>query len=129
MIFLDTSYLKGLIDDKDTFHFQALNLKEQISNYNETTVINTTVLVETLNWSKKMNKFANHIFNEIESKNNIVKLDWDDYLKSLEINWWFGNSINYADCTIIKTMMDMRINKIVTFDHDFDNVAGFEIIS
>ncbi|WP_406537075.1 type II toxin-antitoxin system VapC family toxin [Methanobrevibacter sp.] len=129
MIFLDTSYLKGLIYGKDSFHSQALGLKEQINKYNEVTVINTTVLVETLNWSVKTNKLANRIFNEINSKNMIINLDGDDYLKALEINCWFGNSINYGDCTIIKTMRDMSINKIATFDHDFDNIGGFEVIS
>lgn len=59
----------------------------------------------------------------------VVNLTRDDYLKSLDINCWFGNSINYSDCTIINTMFSMGITKIATFDDDFDKIDGFDIIS
>ena len=47
MIFLDTGYFKGLIDKKDFYHQDALEIREFLEESNETTVINTTVLVET----------------------------------------------------------------------------------
>lgn len=52
MYFLDTGYFKGLMDPNDINHEKALSIREVIDDSNETTVINTTVLVETLNWSK-----------------------------------------------------------------------------
>lgn len=51
IIFLDTGYFKGLMDKKDVHHKDALEIQEFLNNWNETTVINTTVLVETLNRS------------------------------------------------------------------------------
>lgn len=129
MIFLDSSYLKGLIDVKDTRHRDALGVRESIDDFNEKTVINTTVLVETLNWSVKTNILANKIYSDLKCENMLVNLTRDDYLKSLEINCWFGNSINYSDCTIINTMFSMGITKIATFDSDFDKIEGFNIIS
>ncbi|MDO5860794.1 type II toxin-antitoxin system VapC family toxin [Methanobrevibacter sp.] len=129
MIFLDSSYLKGLIDVKDTHHQDALIVREIIEDYNEKTVINTTVLVETLNWSVKTNILAKEIYSDLKEDNTLVNLTSDDYLKSLEINCWFGNSINYSDCTIINTMFSMGITRIATFDGDFKKVGAFDIIS
>lgn len=48
MIFLDTGYFKGLIDKKDAYHKEALKINDCLDALYETTVINTTVLVETL---------------------------------------------------------------------------------
>ena len=129
MIFLDSSYFKGLLYPKDPYHDDALNIKDFLNRSNEWTVLNTTVLVETLNWSVKANIFANLIYGQIKSNNMIISLTREDYIKSLEINCWFGNSINYSDCTIIRTMVLMNITNIVTFDSDFNKVNGLNVIS
>lgn len=129
MIFLDSSYLKGLMDVNDSYHQMALGVRDFIEDFNERTVINTTVLVETLNWSVKTNTLANNIYDELKKENIIVNLTSDDYLRSLKINCWYGNSINFSDCTIINTMFSMGIIKIATFDDDFTKIKGFNVIS
>lgn len=72
MIFLDSGYFKGLMNQKDTHHKDSLKIQEYINKSNETTVINTTVLVETLNQSIKTNIFANKIYNVLQSQNQII---------------------------------------------------------
>ncbi|WP_407421513.1 PIN domain-containing protein [Methanobrevibacter sp.] len=129
MIFLDSGYFKGLMNYKDAHHNDSLKIQEYLNNSNETTVINTTVLVETLNNTVKTNILAKDMFNVLYSQNQIIQLTYEDYLKSLEVNMWYGNSINYGDCTIINTMINMSIIDIVTFDSDFEKVNGFNIIS
>lgn len=49
MIFLDSSYFIELMDEKNRNYRNALKIGEYIADLNESTVINTTVLVETLN--------------------------------------------------------------------------------
>ena len=39
------------MDDTDLHHDDALRIEDYIDDFNENTVITTTVLVETLNWS------------------------------------------------------------------------------
>ena len=129
MIFLDTCYLISLIDKKEPHHVDSLEIQEYLLNTNEKTIINTTVLVETLNRSIKTNTFAGKMFNYLNSKHEIIKLTSDDYLQSLDLNMWYGNSINYSDCTIINTMIKMGVTDIVTFDGDFKKVDGFNIIN
>ena len=83
MIFLDSSYLKGLINADDSFHQKALSVSDFIDDLNEMTVINTTVIVETLNWSVKTNTFANRIYDDLKEENRVIKLTHDDYLTLL----------------------------------------------
>ena len=44
MLFLDTGFFKGLIDERDRYHDKALKINDYLENSNECTVINTTVL-------------------------------------------------------------------------------------
>ena len=53
MIFTDTGYYRGLFDIKDRNYNVSLKIKDYIEDLNETTVINTTVLIKTLNQSVK----------------------------------------------------------------------------
>lgn len=127
MIFLDTGYFKGLFDEKDVHHNDALKIEDFLNDLNETTVINTTVLVETLNWSVGIDNL-NEIYSNLHRENQVIQLTDNDYSKSLEINGWYGNSINYSDCTIINTMLNMGINQIVSFDSGFRKIQGFDVI-
>ena len=129
MIFLDTGYYIALSDNKESHHIDSLKIKEYIDDLNETTVINTTVLVETLNKSVKTGENIKELYDDISSESIIVSLTKEDYLKSLEINGWYGNSVNYSDCTIVHTMMDMGINRILSFDACFKKIGKYDLIS
>lgn len=129
MYFLDTGYFKGLMDINDIHHETALKIADFLKDSNECTVINTTVLVETLNWSIGTGNIVRNLFMDLHAKNHVIQLTREDYLKSLEINEWYGNSINFSDCTIIRTMMNLGIKQIVSFDNDFKKIKGYNVIS
>ena len=122
MIFLDSSYLIGLIIDNDQHHTKAVELKPYLKN--EKKLINNTVLVETLNNIKS----TNHSIDTDEIVNSILKLDSiefltrEDYFKSIELFNYYNQSINYSDCTMLYTMQQYSLNTIVSFDSDFDKV-------
>ena len=128
MIFLDTGYFKGILDSKDNHHKEALKIEDYLKNSNETTVINTTVLVETLNWFVGTNNDVEELFNDLKRKNRLICLTNEDYLNSLELNRWLNNSLNYSDCTIFNTMVDWGIRKIVSFDEGFRNIGSLHVI-
>lgn len=129
MYFLDTGYFKGLMDSKDKNHNAALEIKDVIDETKEKTVINTTVLVETLNWSKGTNARVRKICKHLRDNNKIIQLTAQDYIESLDINGWVDNSINYSDCTILQTMFSMGITKIVSFDSDFKKINDLRVVS
>ena len=41
----------------------------------------------------------------------------------------FDSSINFSDCTILSTMIRNKIDKIISFDSDFEKVKGIKIIN
>lgn len=129
MIFLDTGYFKGLMDKKDKHHKKSIKIREKIIDLNETTVINTTVMIETLNKTVGSGKNIQKTYDNICAENKVIPLTKQDYLKSLDINGWYGNTLNYSDCTIVKTMMDLRITRIVSFDACFKKIGKYEVIS
>lgn len=128
MIFLDTGYFKALHDENDPYHKVSLRIRDYIKERKEKTVINTTVLVETLNRAKGSYDIAEKIYNDLHAKNQVIELTEEDYKKSLKVSAWFGNSINYSDCTILNTMMNMGIDTIVSFDDDFKKINLLEVI-
>ena len=128
MIFLDTGYFKGLFDKKDAHHANALKIKDYLDDSNETTVINTTVLVETLNRSFKTRIPVDEVYDDLYSENHVVELTNKDYLKAIGVSIWFGYSINYSDCTILNTMVELGINEIVSFDGAFKKIKGCSVI-
>ena len=122
MIFLDSSYLIGLIIDNDQHHIKATELKPYLKN--EKKIINNTVLVETLNSVKR----TNHTIDTESIINSILKLDkidflsQEEYFKSLDLFNYYNQSVNFSDCTMLYTMQENSINTIVSFDSDFDKV-------
>lgn len=114
--------------EKDPYHDNAMEIENYLDNSNEPTVINTTVIVETLNRSTGTRDNVKELYDVLHSQNIVISLSEKDYLKSLEINGWFNNSMNYSDCTIIKTMIDMGITRIVSFDRSFEKIANYNVI-
>ena len=128
MIFLDSSYIKGLILKNDDYNHLSKKIKPFLKN--ETKVINTTVLVEVLNAVKRNNYYrdVNELLVCLTNLDIFDFLAMEDYNKSLEWFNYYGKSINFADCTIVNTMINLKINRIVSFDSDFDKINGFERI-
>lgn len=122
MIFLDSSYLIGLIIDNDKHHLKATELKPYLKS--EKKIINNTVLVETLNSIKKTNHTVDTktIINSILKLDKIDFLSKEEYFKSLELFNYYNQSINYSDCTMLYTMQENSIDTIVSFDSDFDKI-------
>ena len=116
------------MNEKAKSHNEALELLEYISN--EKTLINSTVLLEILNNLKKKiyESKRNEIINFLYSMDEIHYLTIQDYNQALEMCKYYNYSVNYGDCTIIKSMEAYKINNIVSYDDDFDKVKGINRI-
>lgn len=127
MIFLDSTYLIGLILKTDSFTEESHKLKHFLGD--ESKVINNTVLNEVLN-SLTSSNHSNKLdeIKDLLLSYNIDYLDEKGYLDSFLLFKFFNYSLNFADCTILKTMMDWGITNIVSFDSDFDKVKGIKRI-
>lgn len=128
MIFLDSSYIKGLIVKNDDYNHISKRIKPLLKY--ETKVINSTVLIEVLN-SIKLKNYEDDMNNLLITLLNLEVFDFltlDDYHESMKWFGYYGRSINYSDCTIINSMMKHKIRRIASFDSDFDKIEGFERI-
>lgn len=129
MIFLDTTYINGLILKNDTYSSLSRNIEPFLEK--ETKVTNITVLVEVLNSVNKYNFRGNlnDLTNYLVNTNIFDFLTAEDYQKAFELFKYYNKSINYSDCTILQSMQNHGITRIVSFDGDFDKVRGIERIS
>lgn len=128
MIFLDSSYIKGLIIKKDSYKDFSNYIKPFLRN--ETKVINITVIVEVLNSLRKNNYKGNieDIIGELCNVDILDLLSKDDYKKAMEKFRFYNGSINFADCTILVSMEKNGITRIVTTDSDFAKIKGLHRI-
>lgn len=127
MIFLDSTYLIGLILKNDSLYYKSHLLKSYLDDENK--IINNTVFNEVLNsvTSNNSNYDLNHIKKLLLSF-NIDFLTSDDYLDSFDIFEYYNFSVNFSDCTILNTMQNYNINQIASFDSYFDKIKGVKRI-
>ena len=127
MIFLDSTYLIGLILKNDSLYYKSHLLKSYLDDENK--IINNTVFNEVLNsvTSNNNNYDLNHI-KKLLLFFNIDFLTSDDYLDSFDIFEYYNFSVNFSDCTILNTMQNYNINQIASFDSDFDKIKGVKRI-
>lgn len=128
MIFLDSSFLISLISDKSSKHNTACDLLDLVDK--EYKLINSLVLSETLNGVYRCGKRKSlgDIYQILCETAEITFIKPQDYIEAINLSKYYGDSLNYSDCLILKTMQDKKINRIVSFDIDFDKINGIERI-
>ena len=131
MIFVDTSFLVGLLLTNDMNNSRANELINVIDG--ENLIINNTVLTETINFLSKCKKInQGHVIKDlidiIINSCNIHFLSSNEYYTAIDLYLHFNGAINYSDCTILKSMESLGINKIVSFDSGFDLVSDISRI-
>lgn len=128
MIFVDTSYLIALMNDKAKKHQEALTLLDSIEN--ESTLINSTVLVEMTNNlnKKRYESKRQEIINLIYAMDKIDYLSKQDFDDSFKLWKQYNHSVNYSDCTIVHTMHKHNVTNILSFDGDFGKINGINMI-
>ena len=86
--------------------------------------------MEVLNSLKKNNHKIelDEILDTLLNLDKVVFLTDKDYNESLNLFKFYNLSVNYSDCTILKTMMDNNVSVVVSFDSDFDKVNGIRRI-
>lgn len=127
MIFLDSSYLIGLILKNDSFSYNSHLITPYLEKENK--IINNTVFNEVLN-SLTSNNFNYNLpyIKKLLLSFNLDILTYDDYKNSFDLFEFYNFSINFSDCTILNTMQNYNINKIASFDSDFDKIKGVKRI-
>lgn len=127
MIFLDSTYIIGLIIKKDNYTSKSLKLEPIIEC--EKKLINNTVFNEVLNSLTATNSdYDADTLSSLLLSYEIVFLNADDYAESISLFKYYNYSVNFSDCTILNTMIKHKVDTIVSFDSDFDKINGIHRI-
>ncbi len=127
MYFIDSSFLISLLIENEKNNKRSREISKDMTEYR---IINNIVLSETLNGLRRYEKRINlkDIFNLINEMMEIKYLKKNDYEEAINIYHYYNGAINYSDCAILKTMGDNKVNKILSYDSDFDKINGIKRI-
>jgi predicted nucleic acid-binding protein len=127
MIFLDSSYLIGLILKNDSYSYNSHHMVHYLEKENK--IINNTVFNEVLN-SLSSNNFNNDLPYIKNCCFHLILIFWLMMIIGIRLIFLssINVSINFSDCTILNTMQNYKINKIASFDSDFDKIKGVKRI-
>ena len=129
-VFVDTSFVIALINDKDQYFHQAQALSYQFENSQLLTT--DAVLLEIGNaLAKDFRKEAIETIRVLRGGNNteVIKIDQATFEKGFEAyEKYEDKSWGLVDCISFTVMWESGVTEALTFDKDFEQ-AGFRIIT
>jgi uncharacterized protein len=130
-IFVDTSWFKGFIDEKDDFHRAAKIMFEEANNEGLRFVTTNFIIDETFTLLRQRCadekvKFFYHTLARFGERLRIVRVGVMDEKRVWEWFWKPWTKLSYTDCTSFAVMERLELKDVLTFDEHFAQ-AGFEI--
>jgi hypothetical protein len=128
-IFLDTSFVAGLINEKDQYHEEAEALSYKFEN--SPLITTNAILLEIgSGLAKDYRKEAVETVSVLRGSKNVEVVQIDDRLldDGLEIyRKYTDKKWGLVDCTSFVVMWENSITEALTFDSDFEQ-AGFTVL-
>jgi predicted nucleic acid-binding protein len=129
-IFVDTSFVLALINERDQYHDQAEALSHR---FNFSSLITTdAVLLEIGNaLAKNFRKEAVEIIKVLRNSGRVEIVPIDEKLFEKGLNFYekYDDKVwSLVDCISFIVMREHRATEVLTFDSDFAQ-AGFTIIT
>ena len=129
-IFLDTSFVIALINERDQYHDQAQALSYKFENFALLTT--SPVLLEIGNALAK--DFRGQAANIIKvlagsTRVEVAEIDLNLLKKGLAVYENYADKTwGLVDCISFVVMREAEVNQVLTFDRDFAQ-AGFSVLS
>jgi len=128
-IFVDTSFVIALINERDLDHAKALKLADQYNRYPFVTI--DSILLEIENaLSPKYQKESQEIITHFHSSENVTIIQLNSLLlqKGIEMSDTYqGQNWDLVDCLAFVVMHEMGITKALTSDLHFEQ-AHFQAL-
>jgi uncharacterized protein len=130
-LFADTSWFKGLIDDKDDFHNQSIKLLEKIKSEDRDLVTTNFIIDETFTLLRQRCpiekvKLLYSLMSEMGKRLVIIRVGAMDENRVWKWFWLPWSNLSYTDCTSFAVMERLGLKEVLTFDEHFSK-AGFKI--
>ncbi len=133
MIFIDTSVLVAFIVDKDTNHEKSVSIMEEIvagkhgqaitSEYVfDETVTVILVRSKSLYLAVKTGDLIKESMPVLDVGNSIFEASWNRFRNQKDTKF------SFTDCTILEVVESNHIDKLATFDKEFENSSIFKVV-
>ena len=124
MIFIDSSYFVALVDTKDQWHQKAKGLISVVTD--ETILISDLIIVESVSIVGKRSggKAGEQLYNYFTDNCHIIHLDEKLLRGGMSEFIKYDGTLSVSDAVSVFIMKKKRLDRIVSFDSDFDKVDG-----
>lgn len=131
-VFLDTSWFKGIIDEKDDFHSDAVGALTLLESMQAKMVTTNFIIDETFTLVRKRRgeQKAKELYEWIKNYGKqlkLVRVLAKDEKRVWDWFWKDWSKLSYTDCTSFAVMERLGIARVATFDGHFAE-AGFHIV-
>lgn len=130
-IFIDTSFFKAIVDQKDEFHTKALRILKKMQTHSHEMVTTNYILDETFTLIRvKCGLIDAVTFYEGLGSGlinlTLLRVEVDDEILAWKFfkNPW--SRLSFTDCTSFALMKRIGLKTVATFDQHFAR-AGFDI--
>jgi len=128
LIFIDASFIIAFINKSDRWHENAVDLANFVEN--EERIISNLIITEILNSLGENigGKSGKDIYDNFKDNYTIYDENRETYDLAIYTFRHFNGTIGFTDCVTLEIMKKLKINKIISFDSDFDKVKGIKRI-
>lgn len=130
-IFVDTSFFKAQIDEKDDFHVQAVSILKKLKEENAFLITTNYILDETytLIRVKRTLELVRDFVNGLKTMESGLRIEQVLTRDESEAWSWFWNKwskLSFTDCVSFAVMKRLGLARVATFDDHFSQ-AGFTV--
>lgn len=124
MILVDSSFFIALADRKDQWHVQAKKL--QVSLAGETIIISDLIVAEavTIIGKRSRGKAGEHLYHFFIDNCDIIFVDEQILKGGMSVFLRYDGTLSVSDAVSVSIMVKKDIDRILSFDSDFDKVDG-----
>ena len=124
MIFVDSSFFIALVDRKDQWHPFAKAVLPVLTD--ETIIISDLIIAEsvTIIGRRSGGKAGEQLYHYFIDNCDLIFTDEKIMKGSMTVFLRYDGTLSVSDSASVFIMMEKNIDRILSFDSDFDKVAG-----
>ena len=124
MIFVDSSFFIALVDRKDQWHPAAKAVLPVLTD--ETIIISDLIIAEsiTIIGRRSGGKAGEQLYHYFIDNCDLIFTDEKILKGSMTVFLRYDGTLSFSDSASVFIMMKKNIDRILSFDSDFDKVAG-----
>ena len=124
MIFVDSSFFIALVDRKDPWHPAAKAILPVLAD--ETIIISDLIIAEsvTIIGRRSGGKAGEQLYHYFMDNCDLVVTDEKILKGSMSVFIRYDGTLSVSDAVSVFIMKKKNIDRILSFDADFDNVEG-----